>query len=374
MLKPIAMSAADIDETDIAAVVEVLRSGRLALGPKAEEFENLMAGYIGVRHAVAVNSGTAALHLILCALGIGPGDEVLVPSFTFVASVNAILYVGATPVFVDIEPETYTLNPGDLEYKITPKTKAVMAVDVFGHPIEWEDVLTIAGRHGLVVIDDSAEALGAEYRGEKIGRFGTAAVFAFYPNKQITTGEGGIVVTNDDDLARVVRSLRNQGRDTERAWLQHERLGYNYRLNEMSATLGVSQLSRIDCILSRRNHVAQLYTQRLRLLELVRAPLTKPHVTMSWFVYVVTLAAGLDRNALIHALERQGIPARGYFNPIHLQPFIREHFGTKPGMLPVTESVAKRTLALPFHNRITEAQVEQVVAGLEDAVRRSNAA
>lgn len=374
MLKPIAMAAADIDETDIAAVTEVLRSGRLALGPKAEEFEHLMAGYIGVRHAVAVSSGTAALHLILCALGIGPGDEVLVPSFTFVASVNAILYVGATPVFVDIEPETYTMDADDLERKITPKTKAVMAVEVFGHPIEWEDVLTIVGRHGMVVIDDSAEALGAEYRGEKIGRFGTAAVFAFYPNKQITTGEGGIVVTNDDDLARVVRSLRNQGRDAEHAWLQHERLGYNYRLNEMSAALGVSQLRRIDCMLSRRNHVAKMYTQRLSLLDLVRPPVVKPHVTMSWFVYVVTLADGLDRNALIHALERQGIPARGYFSPIHLQPFIRERFGTQPGMLPVTESVAKRTLALPFHNRITEAQVDQVVTGLEEAVRRSNAA
>ncbi len=374
MLKPIAMSAADIDETDIAAVVEVLRSGRLALGPKAEEFEYLMADYIGVRHAVAVNSGTAALHLILCALGIGPGDEVLVPSFTFVASVNAILYVGATPVFVDIEPETYTMDPGDLEHKITPKTKAVMAVDVFGHPIEWEDVLTIVERHGLVVIDDSAEALGAEYRGEKIGRFGTAAVFAFYPNKQVTTGEGGIVVTNDDDLARVARSLRNQGRDAEHAWLQHERLGYNYRLNEMSAALGVSQLRRIDCMLSRRNHVAKMYTQRLSLLDLVQPPVVKPHVTMSWFVYVVTLADGLDRNALIHALERRGIPARGYFSPIHLQPFIRERFDTQPGMLPVTESVAKRTLALAFHNRITEAQVDQVVTGLEEAVRRSNAA
>ena len=230
------------------------------------------------------------------------------PSFTFVASVNAILYVGATPVFVDIEPETYTLDPGDLEHKITPKTKAVMAVDAFGHPIEWEDVLTIVERHGMVVIDDSAEALGAEYRGEKIGRFGTAAVFAFYPNKQVTTGEGGIVVTNDDDLARVVRSLRNQGRDPEHAWLQHERLGYNYRLNEMSAALGVSQLRRIDRMLSRRNHVAKMYTQRLSLLDLVQPPVVKPHVTMSWFVYVVTLADGLDRNALIHALERRAFP------------------------------------------------------------------
>ncbi|MGH8488840.1 MAG: DegT/DnrJ/EryC1/StrS family aminotransferase, partial [Gammaproteobacteria bacterium] len=259
-------------------------------------------------------------------------------------------------------------------HKITLKTRAVMAVDVFGHPIEWEDVLTVAGRHGLLVIDDSAEALGAEYRGEKVGRFGTAAVFAFYPNKQITTGEGGIVVTNDDDLARVVRSLRNQGRDSEHAWLQHERLGYNYRMNEMSAALGVSQLRKIDRILSRRNHVAKMYTRRLSLLGLVRPPVIKPHVTMSWFVYVVTLADGLDRNALIHALERQGIPARGYFSPIHLQPFIRERFGTKPGMLPITESVAKRTLALPFHNRITEAQVDQVVTGFEEAVRRSNAA
>ena len=224
----ISLAAPDITEEDIQAVVEVVKSGRLALGPKIEEFERLMADYIGVKYAVAVSSGTAALHLIIKALGIGEGDEVLVPSFTFVASVNAILYERAIPVFVDINPETYTLDPKDLEKKITSRTKAIMVVDIFGHPAEWDEILEIAQKYNLKVIDDSCEALGAEYKGKKIGTFGDASAFAFYPNKQITTGEGGIIVTNDTKIAELCRSMRNQGRKEMGAWLEHEYLGYNY--------------------------------------------------------------------------------------------------------------------------------------------------
>ena len=212
MIERIPMSSADLDESDVEAVMGVLRSGRLALGPKSAEFEQAMSDYIGVKHAIAVSSGTAALHLIVKSLGIGPDAEVLVPSFTFAASINAFLYEGARPVFVEIEPETYNLDPADLERKITPRTKAVMAVDVFGHPAEWDEILRVADRHGLKVIDDSCEALGADYRGRKVGQFGDAAAFAFYPNKQMTTGEGGIIVTDDDEIARLSRSLRNQGR------------------------------------------------------------------------------------------------------------------------------------------------------------------
>jgi perosamine synthetase len=369
MSETIPMSSGDLDESDIASVLRVLRSGRLALGPKAVEFEQRIAEYVGVRHAVAVSSGTAALHLIVKALGIGRGDEVLVPSFTFAASVNAFLYEGAVPVFVDIEPETYNLDPDDVERKVTPNTKAVMAVDVFGHPAEWDRLLPVAARHGLAVIDDSCEALGAEYRGKKIGQFGDAAAFAFYPNKQITTGEGGVVVTDDDRIAEVCRSLRNQGRGEMGAWLEHERLGYNYRLDEMSAALGVSQLARIEQFLSRRARVAGMYDRRLRGLDWVRPPAVKPHVRMSWFVYVVTLAEGLDRDEVMRGMGERGVPARGYFSPVHLQPYMRGIIDASAVRLPVTSSVAARTVALPFHNNMSHEQVERVVTALEQSVR-----
>lgn len=370
MSDPIPMSSADLDESDANAVLDVIRSGRLALGPMSIEFEQRIAEYVGVKHGVAVNSGTAALHLIVKALGIGPGDEVLVPSFTFAASVNAFLYERATPIFVDIEAETYNLDPADLERKVTSRTKAIMAVDVFGHPAEWESILAVADKHGLKVIDDSCEALGAEYKGRKVGQFGDAAAFAFYPNKQMTTGEGGMVVTNDDHIAQMCRSLRNQGRGEMGAWLEHERLGYNYRLDEMSAALGVSQLARFEQFLRKREKVASLYEKRLRDLDWVQAPLVKPHVRMSWFVYVVTLADGLDRGEVIQSMEARGIPVRGYFSPVHLQPYLREFIDPKTIDLPVTCAVASRTIALPFHNNLMPAQVDRVVTTLEESVSR----
>jgi len=362
------MSLPEINDADVQAVVEVVRSGRLALGPQAVEFERLVAEYIGVKHALAVSSGTAALHLLVRALGLGPGDEVLVPSFTFAASVNAILYEGATPVFVDIEPDTYNLDPQDVARKVTSRTKAIMAVDVFGHPVEWDAILEVAGQYGLRVIDDSCEALGAEYRGRKLGSFGDGAAFAFYPNKQMTVGEGGIIVTDNDEIARLCRSMRNQGRPEMGAWLEHERLGYNYRLDEMSAALGVSQFKRLETFLAKREKVAQMYTQRLQALDWVRPPAVRPYVRMSWFVYVVTLAEGLRRDPVIQKMESQGIPARGYFAPIHTQPYIREIFGDLQGTLPVTESIADRTLALPFHNNLSETEIEIVVKALKDAL------
>ena len=248
----ISMSSAEINEADIQAVVDVMRSGRLALGPQTREFERLVAEYVGVEHAVAVNSGTSALHLLVRALGLGPGDEVLVPSFTFAASVNAMLFERATPVFVDVEPGTYNLDPVDVARKITPATKAVMAVDIFGHPVAWDALLEIAAEHDLQVIDDSCEALGADYKGRKVGQFGDTAAFAFYPNKQMTVGEGGIIVTDDDEIAYLARSMRNQGRGEMGAWLEHERLGYNYRLDEISAALGVSQFKRLETFLEKR--------------------------------------------------------------------------------------------------------------------------
>ena len=362
------MSAPELNEDDKKAVLEVLRTGRLALGPKAVEFEKAMADYIGVKYAVAVSSGTSGLHILVKSLNIKDGDEVLVPSFTFAASVNAIIYENAKPVFVDIEPETYNLDPEDLERKITRKTKAIMAVDVFGHPAEWDRILEIACKYNLKVIDDSCEALGAEYKGRKVGQFGDAACFAFYPNKQITTGEGGIIVTNNPEIAKIARSLRNQRRDEMCAWLEHNRLGYNYRMDEMSAALGVSQLKRIETFLAKRERVARSYTDSLKKFSWVKTPSVKPYVRMSWFVYVVTLKEGLDRDIIIKRLEEKGIPARGYFSPIHLQPYIKKAFGTKEGMLPVTENIAKRTLALPFHNNLMEEEIKRVVEELKAAV------
>ena len=368
-VRELTMSAASLDESDIQAVLGVMRSGRLALGPKTQAFERALAAYTGVKHAVAVGSGTAALHLIVKALGIGPGDEVLVPSFTFAASVNAFLYEGARPTFVESEPETYNLDVADLEHRITERTRAIMAVDVFGHPADWDGLERVAARHGLTLIDDCCEAIGATYKGRKLGSMGAAGAFAFYPNKQITTGEGGMVVTQDDRLAELCRSYANQGRGEMGAWLQHDRLGHNYRLNEMSAALGLSQLNRLERFLARRAQVAQLYTERLAGMDGVQAPRIRPEVRMSWFVYVVTLDEGSDRDRTIAGMEREGVPCRGYFAPVHTQPYIRERFGELRGSLPRTEAIARRTIALPFHNDLEEQEVEHVLGVLRRNLR-----
>jgi perosamine synthetase len=362
----IAMSAPDIGESDRSAIDAALQSGVLGLGPFAEEFEHLAAEVAGVSHGVAVSSGTAGLHLISLALGLGEGDEVLVPSFTFAASANAFIYEGAAPVFIDIQPDTYNLDPGELMARRTPRTRAVMVVDVFGHPADWDEIVPAA--RDLILIDDCCEAIGASHRGTPLGRFGVAGCFAFYPNKQMTVGEGGMIVTDDAALAALCRSLRNQGRSEMGAWLQHDRLGFNYRMDELSAALGVSQIRRLQAFLKKRAEVARMYTERLEAVDWLRPPIVKPHVSMSWFVYVVTLSADVDREALVGSLASQGIPSRTYFPPLHLQPYIRERFGTREGMLPVTEDVARRTLALPFHNRLSEAQVERVVDALTRGV------
>lgn len=361
-----AMSAPDLDGTDEASVIAALRSGVLGIGPHAEEFERLAAGVAGTLHGVAVSSGTAGLHLIVHALDIGQGDEVLVPSFTFAASANAVMYEGATPIFVDIEPDTYNLDPSSLKERRTPKTKAVMVVDVFGHPADWDAIGPAS--EGLILIDDCCEAIGATYHDRPMGSFGAAGCFAFYPNKQMTTGEGGMIVTDDATLAALCRSLRNQGRGEMGAWLHHERLGFNYRMDELSAALGVSQIRRLDTFLAKRARVAQMYAERLVAFDWVRTQVVRRDVTMSWFVYAVTLSPEVDRDAVVESLASQGIPSRVYFSPLHLQPYIRERFGTRDGMLPVTEDVARRTLALPFHNNLTEAQVERAVKALGRAV------
>ena len=362
----IPLSSPDIAERDIRAVEDVLRSGRLALGPKTAAFEKHLAEISGRKHGIAVNSGTAALHLVVNALGMRSGDEVVVPSFTFPSTVNALLYERVTPIFADIEPDTYNLSPSDLEKRITPRTKGVMVVDLFGHPAEWDRILAIAKDKGLSVIEDSCEALGAKYKGKPIGSFGNAAAFAFYPNKQITTGEGGALVTDDDRMAALARSLRDQGRDRNGVEVEFGRLGYSYRMDEMSGALGLSQIARLDEMNRKRARVAAMYTERLMGLEWLEVPTVREDVSVSWFVYVVKLSEGIPRDRVMSALTRKGVSVRAYFSPIHRMPYIRDYLAETGCPLPVTDSVASRTMALPFHGGMTEGQIDSVARALND--------
>ena len=358
------MASADLDDSDRKAVLEVVRSGRLALGPKVAEFQRLTAEYVDAEHAVAVNSGTSGLHLLCRAVGLGPGDEVITTPFSFVASTNCFMYEGATPVFVDIEPDTYNLDPALIEEAITPATKAILAVDVFGHPADWDAIEEVANRHGLEVIADSCESIGAEYRGRKTGPVGAGGAFAFYPNKQMTTGEGGMIVTDRGEVAALCRSMANQGRDEMSPWLEHARLGFNYRMDEFSAALGVSQIRRIDEFVAKRASVASLYDALLEDEPRIRTPVVRPDVKMSFFVYVVELQGNFERNEVMERLAEKGVPSRAYFAPIHTQPYMRKAFGYSEGMFPVTERAARKTIALPFYNTLPEADAEHVVSTL----------
>ncbi len=360
----IPLSSPDIDEDDIAAVTRVLRGPRLSLGPVLGEFERHFAAYLGSPDAVAVSSGTAGLHLALLALKIGAGDEVIVPSFTFIAAANAIRFVGATPVFVEIEPATLNMDPAAVERAITSRTRALMVVHTFGVPADLAALMEIASGHNLKVVEDACEAIGAEYRGRKVGTFGDAGVFAFYPNKQITTGEGGMVVTSDAEVAETLRSLRNQGRRPTDEWFEHSELGYNYRISEMNCALGLSQLRRIGEILERRRAVAEEYDLRLRDCPgLILPPLSVPDCALSWFVYVVRVKLSSERENIRQGLIDRGIGCGRYFAPVHRQAaytgFVPEDL-----RLPVTEAEAERTLALPFFNGIKVEEIAEVCAVL----------
>jgi perosamine synthetase len=367
------LSRPDISPADIDAVAAVLKTPHLSLGPKLREFENALAGYVGMRHGVAVNSGTSALHLVVRALGLGPGDEMITSPFTFVATANCALFEGARPVFVDIDPETWNLDVGKLEAAITERTRLLMTVHIFGRPMPMDRVMEISARRKVTVVEDACEALGATYKGRKAGTFGAAATFAFYPNKQMTTGEGGMIVTNDDGLATLCRSMRNQGRDPGAGWLAHARLGYNYRLSDINCALGLAQLSRLPEFLEARRRVAERYMNKLSELDEIVLPAPCRDGQISWFVFVVRLAdrfAQEDRDKVLASLREQGIGAGNYFSPVHLQPFYRERLGYKPGDFPVTERISARTLALPFYNRLTPEDQDLVVACLKSALAR----
>jgi perosamine synthetase len=366
----IPLSAPDITEAEIEAVTAVLRTSWLSLGPKLEEFEQAMTQYVGVPHAVGVSSGTAGLHLCIRALDIGEGDEVIVPSFTFIAAANAIRYERATPVFVDIEPATLNLDPAKIEAAITSRTRAILVVHTFGVPADMQAILEIAERRHLLVIEDACEAIGAEYQGRRVGSFGDAAVFAFYPNKQITTGEGGMIVMRNEALATRMRALRNQGRYKADDWLQHSEFGYNYRLSEINCALGIEQLKRIGKILPTRASVARGYQERLQNEGLILPPLQLPRARISWFVYVIRLLPEFNqsqRDAMLQSLTGQGIGCARYFAPIHLQPAYAEW---KTVNLPVTESESARTIALPFFNCLSGEQQDCVCEAVSRELRR----
>ena len=384
------MSAPDLTDEERDAVMEVLQTDRLSMGPQTTAFEAAAASLVGVKHGVAVSSGTAGLHLCIRAAGVHDRDWVITTPFSFVATGNVMLYERAIPIFIDVDPVSGNLD-ADLAMKAAAdlanggsaaegwmprkgihgegKLKAIIPVDVFGQPANYDAMQEIAETHNIALIEDSCEAIGAEFNGQKAGSFGDAGIFAFYPNKQITTGEGGVIVTDRDDWAEKIRALRNQGRSPGDTWLDHTYLGYNYRMDEMSAALGGVQLTRLDELLEKRATVASLYAENLKGMTGVETPVLLPSTSrMSWFVYVIRLEQGIDRARVIHKLSEQGVPSRPYFSPIHLQPFYREQFGYREGDFPITEDLGKRSLSIPFSGIMTQNQVEYVCGTLKGVI------
>jgi perosamine synthetase len=358
-----------LDEREEELVLEVLRSGRLSLGPTIERFEELLAERIGAPYVAAVSSGTAGLHLLTHIAGLGPGDEVITSPLSFVASANCFIYQGATPVFADVDPRTLNLDPAAVEAAITEQTRAVVAVDMFGYPSELDELLEICSRRGLVLIEDAAEALGAEYKGRQIGSHGPSGVFGFYPNKQLATGEGGVVFTHSEEEWQLVQSLRNQGRSYGGgAWFDHVRLGFNYRWTDVQAAIGIGQLDKLDQLLSLRAEAAERYNRLLADLDVEPLCADDSEHKRSWFVYVVALSTGADRNRVMAELRAQGIGTAEYVPCVHLQPYMRETYGFGEGACPVAEEVASRTVALPFFPQLDAEDQERVVEALRAAL------
>lgn len=358
-----------LDERDEELVLDVLRSGRLSLGPAIERFEELFAERVGAPYAAAVSSGTAGLHMLCHIAGVEEGDEVITSPISFVATANCFIFEGGRPVFADVDAQTLNLDPAAVEAAITERTKGIVAVDMFGYPCELDELRAVAERHGLWLIDDSCEALGAEYKGRTIGSHGVSGAFGFYPNKQLTTGEGGMVTTHSEDEWELVKSLRNQGRSYDSRWFHHVRLGFNYRITDLQAALGIAQLEKLDRMLAMRSDVAARYAELLAGVDSVELPLgDDADRTRSWFVYVVKLARGIDRDAVLERLAEQGIEAGLYVPAVHLQPYMRERYGFAEGTCPVAEDACSRTLALPFFPQLEDSDQELVVAALRDAL------
>lgn len=385
----IPLSRPDISTTEVEEVLGVLRTPWLSMGPKIREFEERFAAFLGVRHAVGVANGTCGLHLAVRAVGIQPGAEVITTPFTFVATANVLLVEHATPVFVDVDPHTLNITPESVDALIQREyalrdgrwiskrsgapLHALLPVSVYGHPLDMDGLQALAHTYGLRIVHDTCEALGSLYWSRARAAWvseatlADAAVYAFYPNKQITTGEGGMVVTQDDSIAASCRMARNQGRRPGADWLEHEGLGFNYRMDELSAALGVAQMKRIAELLGRRRQVAEWYDEALAEVEEVERPQAASWAQVAWFVYVIRVRPGVDRDGVIAHLERRGIAAKPYFPTIHLAPQFRA-FGYRPGDFPVAEGVARRTIALPFFNALTQSQVGEVALCVKEAI------
>lgn len=387
----LSLSAPDITDAEREAVMAVLHTPQLSMGRFQRAFEEATCQVTGLRHALAVNSGTAGLHLCVRAAGIQRGDLVITTPFSFVASTNALLFEGAVPVFVDVDPRTGNMDPimaaqaakdisagGSTAERWLPRKgastngqlKAILAVDVFGQPADYDALSATCRQYGIKLIEDSCEALGARYKSRPAGSLGDYGVFAYYPNKQITTGEGGMVVTDDDNAAALMAALRNQGRAPGDTWLQHTYLGYNYRMDELSAALGAVQMTRLDELLAKRQQVADWYEEALDGVPGIELPYIADTTTrMSWFVYVIRLPKGTDRARVAHSLESRGVPVRPYFLPIHLQPYMVEQFGFQEGDFPVTEDLGARGLAIPFSGQLTRKEVDYVAHALRSALQ-----
>jgi perosamine synthetase len=359
-----------IDDREEELVLDVLRSGRLSLGPAIDRFEELFAERVGAPFAAAVSSGTAGLHLLCHIAGVGEGDEVITSPISFVATANCFIFEGGRPVFADVDAQTLNLDPAAVEALVTDRTRGIVAVDMFGYPCELDELRAIAERHGLWLVDDSCEALGAEYKGAPIGSHGVSGAFGFYPNKQITTGEGGVATTHSEDEWELLKSLRNQGRSYENRWFHHVRLGFNYRFTDLQAAVGIAQLEKLDEILRLRAEAAARYAELLAGVDGVEPPHPddEDH-RRSWFVYVVKLPHGIDRDSVLESLGFHGIEAAHYVPCVHLQPYMRERYGFGEGLCPVAEDAAARSLALPFFTGIDAGDQERVVEALRDAIR-----
>jgi perosamine synthetase len=370
-IRAIPLSSQDITNLEIERVVSVLKSPILSRGPQLKEFEERIASYVGVPYAIAVNSGTSALHLAVKSLGLKEGDEVITTPLSFIASTSCLMMERVTPVYSDVDPETGNLDPSKIEEKITPKTKAILVVDYFGYPCDMDRITEIAKKHNLFVIEDSCEAIGAEYKGERVGRKADVATFAFFPNKQITTGEGGMIITSNEKIAKLCQSLRHHG-SADYGWSIIERVGYNYWINELNCALGCTQMQRIDEILLKRQSVAEMYKDKLKGITGVRLPPELPDINVSWYIFFIQVDQRI-RNDLIKYLKEKGISSREYFPCIHTQPFYKEEFGFTGGEFPNAEKFSSETIALPFYTNLKEEDIDYVVKNLKEGLEYLNA-
>lgn len=356
-----------INKKDRDGVMSVLQSGYLSLGPKYQEFERNMARFVGAKYASAVSNGTCGLHLAVKALGLKKGDEVITSPFSFISSSNCLLYEGIKPVFVDIDENTYNMDPKKIEKAITKRTKAILVVHIFGQSADMTEILRIAKKHNLKIIEDACESLGSKYKGKATGTLGDVGVYAFYPNKQMTTGEGGIIVSNSRQIIDLCNSMRNQGRNKEGSWLIHERIGYNYRMDEMSASLGVTQLEKLQWMIGKKRKIVNWYNSYLNKISNISIPKIGKNRTHSWFVYVIRITNG-KRNSTLNKLQKKGIQTKPYLPVIHLQPFMKKMLHYKKGDFPIAEKVSSETLALPFFIGLTKKQI----AYISDSVIKSS--